>query len=101
MTACGADVRLNCARDPPKPNRREQEIMTDKNLLGKQVRSDCPSILCPLVGGRDDGSRCCVFGVQELTCVVSYKPVTGQYYDNPEGPVLPDFAEQYARKLAD
>ena len=43
MTACGADVRLNCARDPPKPNRREQEIMTDKNLLGKQVRSDCPS----------------------------------------------------------
>ena len=39
MTACGADVRLNCARDPPKPNRREQEIMTDKNLLGKQVRS--------------------------------------------------------------
>ena len=43
----------------------------------------------------------CVFGAQELTCVVSYKPVTGQYYDNPEGPVLPDFAEQYARKLAD
>ena len=45
VTACGADVRLNCARDPPKPNRREQEIMTDKNLLGKQVRSDCPSIM--------------------------------------------------------
>ena len=49
VTACGADVRLNCARDPPKPNRREQEIMTDKNLLGKQVRSDCPSILCALL----------------------------------------------------
>ena len=45
MTACGADVRLNCARDPPKPNRREQEIMTDKNLLGKQVRSAYPLCL--------------------------------------------------------
>ena len=49
MTACGADVRLNCARDPPKPNRREQEIMTDKNLLGKQVRSASASVLCALL----------------------------------------------------
>ena len=30
-----------------------------------------------------------LIGQQEMVCVVSYKPVTGQYYDNPEGPVLP------------
>jgi hypothetical protein len=42
-----------------------------------------------------------LLGVQELTCVMSYQPVTGQYYDNPEGPVLPDYADAYSKKIAD
>jgi hypothetical protein len=62
-----------------------------------------------------------LLGQQELCCVVSYKPITGQYCacentcrrsscnsltcvarahvyadDNPEGPVLPDYADEYA-----
>ena len=42
-----------------------------------------------------------LIGTHELKCVISYQPVTGQYYDNPEGPVLPDYAEDYAKKIAD
>ena len=72
LTACGADVRLDpCAR--AEVSRRDARIMTDRKLLG----------------------------VQELTCVMSYQPVTGQYYDNPEGPVLPDYADAYSQKVAD
>lgn len=72
LTACGTDVRMD-PRDGGEVSRRDARIMTDRKLLG----------------------------VQELTCVMSYQPVTGQYYDNPEGPVLPDYADAYSKKIAD
>ena len=71
LTACGPDVRMT-PRDPAEVSRRDERIMTDKDLIGRQ----------------------------ELTCVMSYQPVTGQYYDNPEGPVLPDYADAYNQKVA-
>ena len=71
MTGCGDNVRLEHMVNSA-PTAREAKIMSNRKLLGQQ----------------------------EMVCVVSYKPVTGQYYHNPEGPVLPEYYDEYAKMVS-